>query len=226
MNKLAICSTDTTMNQFAFKNFYRRNLPHIQPEGATLFITFRLANSLPKEVIERLKAQYEEAEKKIKLVTDRDERERQLDQARRRYFGKWDDALDSMTYGEKYLSNPQVADLVAESLLYQAGKVYDLEAFSILSTHGHVVFAPLEEANGQYFPLSKIMHSFKLHTALEANKILGREGEFWQHENYDHYVRDEGELERIIQYVIYNPVKAGLVDDWKKWKWTYCKYNL
>jgi len=214
------------MNQFAFKNFYRRNLPHIQPEGATLFITFRLANSLPKEVIERLKAQYEEAEKKIKLVTDRDERERQLDQARRRYFGKWDDALDSMTYGEKYLSNPQVADLVAESLLYQAGKVYDLEAFSILSTHGHVVFAPLEEANGQYFPLSKIMHSFKLHTALEANKILGREGEFWQHENYDHYVRDEGELERIIQYVIYNPVKAGLVDDWKKWKWTYCKYNL
>lgn len=116
-------------------------------------------------------------------------------------------------YGEKHLAIPEIADLVAESLLFRDGKVYDLGAFSIMPTHGHVVFAPLEESNGKYFPLSKIMHSFKLHTALEANKILGRDGAFWQHENYDHYVRDEGELERIIRYVIYNPVKAGLVDD-------------
>jgi REP element-mobilizing transposase RayT len=214
------------VNQFSYKPFYRRNLPHIQPEGATLFITFRLANSLPREVVEKLKAEQEETEKRINQIADKREREKQLDQARRHFFGKWDDALDSLVYGEKYLSNPHVADLVAESLLYRNGKVYDLEAFSIMPNHGHVVFAPLEEAEGKYCSLSKIMHSFKLHTALEANKILGRDGAFWQHENYDHYVRDEDELERIIKYVIYNPVKAGLVDDWKKWKWTYCKYNL
>ena len=214
------------MSQFTYKNFYRRNLPHIQPEGATLFITFRLANSLPQQVIERLKAEHEEIEKKLMQIADKDEREKQLDQARRRFFGKFDDALDSLAYGEKYLANSQVADLVSESLLHRDGKVYDLEAFSIMSNHGHVVFAPLEESAGKYFSLSKIMHSLKLHTALEANKILGRDGAFWQHENYDRYVRDEAELERIIKYVIYNPVKAGLVDDWTKWKWTYCKYNL
>lgn len=214
------------MNQFAYKNFYRRNLPHIQPEGATLFVTFRLANSLPQEVIDRLKAEQEEAEKRIKQITDESERERQLDLAQRRFFGKWDDALDSLAYGEKYLSNPQIADLVAESLLYRNGKVYDLEAFSIMPTHAHLVCSPLEKPEGKYHSISKIMHSLKLHTALEANKILGRDGIFWQHENYDHYVRDEGELERIFRYVIYNPVKAKLVDDWKQWKWTYCKYNL
>jgi REP element-mobilizing transposase RayT len=214
------------MSQFAFKNFYRRNLPHIQPEGATLFITFRLANSLPKEVIERLKAEHEEAVNRIKLIADNIEREQQLNLAERRFFGKWDGVLDSLAYGEKHLANSQVADLVSESLLYRDGKVYDLEAFSIMSNHGHLVCSPLEEAEGKYHSLSKIMHSFKLHTALEANKILGRDGAFWQHENYDHYVRDEGELERIIKYVIYNPVKAKLVDDWKQWKWTYCKYNL
>ncbi len=214
------------MSQFAFKNFYRRNLPHIQPEGATLFITFRLANSLPKEVIEKLQAEKEETEKRINQIADESEREKQLDLAQRHFFGKWDEALDSLACSEKYLSNSQVADLVADSLLYRNGKVYDLEAFSIMSNHGHLVCSPLEEAEGKYHSLSKIMHSFKLHTALEANKILGRDGAFWQHENYDHYVRDEGELERIIKYVIYNPVKAGLTDDWKKWKWTYCKYNL
>lgn len=214
------------MSQFSYKNFYRRNLPHIQPEGATIFITFRLANSLPKEVIGRLKAEQEETEKRIGAITDKEERERQLDQAQRRFFGKWDDVLDSLAYGEKYLSNPHVADLVAESLLYRNGKVYDLEACSIMPTHAHLVCSPIEQSEGKYHSISKIMHSLKLHTALEANKILERDGTFWQHENYDHYVRDEGELERIIQYVIHNPVKAKLVDDWKQWKWTYCKYSL
>ncbi len=214
------------MSQFTFKNFYRRNLPHIQPEGATLFITFRLANSLPKEVIEKFLTEKEETEKKINQITDKEEREKQFDLAQRRFFGKWDDALDSLAYGEKYLSDPHIADLVAESLLYRNGEVYDLEAFSIMPTHAHLVCSPIEESEGKYHSISKIMHSLKLHTALEANKILGRVGAFWQHENYDHYVRDEGELERIVKYVIYNPVKAGLVDDWKKWKWTFCKYNL
>ncbi len=214
------------MSQFSFKNFYRRNLPHIQPEGATLFITFRLANSLPKEVVERLKAEKEEAEKRISQIADKRERERQLDLEHRRLFGKWDEALDSLAYGEKYLSNPQVADLVSGSLHYRDGKVYDLEAFCIMSNHVHLVCAPLEESEGKYHSLSKIMHSLKRFTAYEANQILARDGTFWQHENYDHYVRDEAELERIIKYVIYNPVKAGLVDDWTKWKWTYSKYNL
>jgi REP element-mobilizing transposase RayT len=70
------------------------------------------------------------------------------------------------------------------------------------------------------------MHSLKRHTAHEANLILGRDGTFWQHENYDHFARDEAELERIIKYVLYNPVKAGLVKEQKDWKWTYCKYDM
>jgi REP element-mobilizing transposase RayT len=53
-----------------------------------------------------------------------------------------------------------------------------------------------------------------------------RSGAFWQHENYDHFVRDEVELERTIKYVLYNPVKAGLVNDQKDWKWTYCKFDF
>lgn len=95
-----------------------------------------------------------------------------------------------------------------------------------MPNHGHLVCAPLKNPEGTYFSLAKIMHSLKRYTAYEANQILGRSGAFWQHENYDHYVRDEAELERIIKYVINNPVKAGLVDDWKSWKWTYCKYDM
>ena len=45
-------------------------------------------------------------------------------------------------------------------------------------------------------------------------------GSFWQAESYDHVVRN-GELERIISYVLENPVKAGLVEDWEQWPYTY-----
>ncbi|MAU00364.1 MAG: hypothetical protein CL608_24750 [Anaerolineaceae bacterium] len=61
------------------------------------------------------------------------------------------------------------------------------------------------------------MHSLKRYTAVEANKVLGRQGQFWQHESYDHIVRDEAELQRIRQYVLNNPVKAGLVDSAEQW---------
>lgn len=38
-----------------YKQFYRRKLPHIHAPGATLFVTFRLAGSIPKSVIEHWK---------------------------------------------------------------------------------------------------------------------------------------------------------------------------
>jgi hypothetical protein len=34
-----------------FKQFYRRYLPHFHQDGATYFVTTRLNDSLPKEVI-------------------------------------------------------------------------------------------------------------------------------------------------------------------------------
>ena len=72
--------------------------------------------------------------------------------------------------------------------------------------------------------MSTIMHSLKRRTAREANQLLNREGDFWQHENYDHSVRDDKERLRIVNYVLSNPVKAGLVYRPEDWEWTYCKY--
>jgi len=75
------------------------------------------------------------------------------------------------------------------------------------------------------YSIAKIMHSLKRYTGREANLILGRTGEqFWQNESYDHVVRDDKEFERIIWYILNNPVKAGLADSWDKWEWSYCKY--
>ncbi len=74
--------------------------------------------------------------------------------------------------------------------------------------------------------LYRTLQSLKAYTAREANDVLHRAGAFWQHESYDHVIRDGKEMDRIVWYVLNNPVKAGLVQDWKIWKWTYCKYDM
>lgn len=64
------------------------------------------------------------------------------------------------------------------------------------------------------------MHSLKSFTAHEANRVLKRTGPFWQHESYDHWVRDDEELERIVAYINANAVKAGLAD--RPWEFLWC----
>jgi REP element-mobilizing transposase RayT len=65
------------------------------------------------------------------------------------------------------------------------------------------------------------MQSLKGYTAREANKLLGRHGHFWDAESYDHEVRDANEFANIKRYILNNPVKAGLVKNWRDWKWNW-----
>ena len=205
------------MSNLRFREFYRRRLPHIQMAGATYFITFRLANSLPVETLESLRAESQ----KIKNLPAE-----QAFLAHEHWFARYDDFLDRIVCGESFLKDGKIADMVAESIKFRNDKIYDLAAFSVMPNHAHLVCTPLEKSTSVFYGLTEILHSLKRHTARQANLLLGRTGAFWQDESYDHIVRDEAELERIIKYVLYNPVKAGLVDDWSQWQWSYCKYEI
>jgi putative transposase len=77
-----------------------------------------------------------------------------------------------------------------------------------------------DELDDTRSPLSSVMHSLKSYTANEANKVLGRTGRFWQRESYDHWVRDDAELQRIAEYIAENAVRAGLAGN--PWEWPYC----
>jgi REP element-mobilizing transposase RayT len=192
-------------------------LPHIQIGGATYFVTFRLKNSLPTEVLENLSL---EAERIKRLPKDK------ISVEQHRWFEKLDDYLDQSFFGEPLLRNEEIADLVAGALHYRDARVYDLISFCVMPNHVHLICTPLEKEKDRFYSLTEILHSLKRHTAREANKILQRSGAFWQDESYDHIIRDEAELERIIKYVLYNPVKANLVKEQKDWKWSYCKYDI
>jgi putative transposase len=86
-------------NSLSFRGFYRRRLPHIQIAGATYFITFRLANSLPIEALEKLA----EAKQRINQLP-----ESQKEAAHQEWSAKYDDYLDKALFGSLYLKNEQI----------------------------------------------------------------------------------------------------------------------
>lgn len=211
------------MDTLDYQWSYHRNLPHIQPPDATLFITFRLAGSLPRDVVARLIAEKSQIDEVLKGLEDLEERRRRLYLEERRLFGKWDEFLNNASAGPLWLKNKRIAKLMVDGLKHREGKVYELDAFCVMANHVHVVFKPLPDPNGGYYSISSIMHSLKRYVGREANKLLGREGAFWQHESYDHVVRNDDEWRRIVTYVLNNPVSAGLVEKWEDWEWSYCK---
>jgi putative transposase len=205
------------MSPFNYKLYYQRQLPHYQPPDATLFITFRLAGSLPREVLDRLGKELTSIEAELSKISALQAAKNAKDRAQKILFEKWDVELDYCYPGPKWLAEPDIAELVCEALHYRDGKQYVLEAYSIMPNHVHLVCSPLMQEDG-IFPLSKIMQSLKGNTARKANLLLGRQGEFWQHESYDHVVRDNNEFQRIVHYVLENPIRAGLPA-----KWVYCR---
>lgn len=210
-------------------DYYRRRLPHYQPAHATFFVTYRLAGSLPHEVVKELMKEQDAARKQIEKVKDPKRKERLSEELGMRYFGRFDNYLDTIQSGNKWLSNDAVAGIVNEAILHREGDVYDLFAFSIMPNHVHQVFSlagrlpqpPARQSKVSPYIVTNLLSNLKKFTALHSNLILNRKGQFWQHESYDHVVRDNGELMRIIQYIAYNPVNAGLCRGWQDWKWTY-----
>jgi len=188
---------------------YQRNLPHRLPPGEVIFITFRLANSLPQPVLERLRAEYE-------VAATLDAEDKYLRQ--RRYFGRFDAQLDNASTGALWLRQPEIAQLVQQALhFHNERNSYQLVCYCIMANHVHLVVSLPD----QYPLLAQTLKSIKSYTARMANQLLGREGQFWQRESYDHIVRDAAELERVIAYVVNNPVKAGLIENWQDWPYTY-----
>lgn len=205
---------------------YRRNLPHIQPKGAMIFITFRLSGSIPIKTLEALKESY-----KTQIINNQEKNYKQLKAKKQEgYFLDFDNYLDSNPNGPYHLADNEIAKLVYDSIIYRDGKDYKLVCFCIMSNHVHMIIYKLSK------PLDKTMQELKAYTGRVANKILRQRDDaenisrstatsskFWQAESFDRIVRNKKDMAVKINYTLNNPVKAGLINNWKEWKWSYCR---
>lgn len=206
------------------ERFYHRKLPHYQPAEAIFFVTFRLAGSIPVEIIRRLRENHDLVNKGILERSDLTEREqRELAYAeQKRLFAATDGFLDTNPNAPYWLKEKDVAEIVMESIQYRDGKQYDLHAFTVMPNHVHMMMTLLPDAPVLY----KVMQDLKKFTGLHSNRKLGRNGQFWEDESYDHVVRNNEEFYRILNYILRNPLKAGFVKEWQEWPFTFVHPKL
>ena len=140
------------------KNHYRGYLPHVEGKQYQ-YITFRLFDSVPGEVLQRWRDELTNEEKK-----DPDNNKADI---LRKEIAQYEDT----GYGSCMLADGRVAEMVQGALKHFHGKRYRLVAWCIMPNHVHMLV--------EIFPghsVSDVMHSLRSYTAHEANKLLSREG--------------------------------------------------
>lgn len=179
--------------------YHRTHLPHFEAGEVPQHVCFRLADSLPSAVVAAWRPELSRLPEARRAAGTRERAEAALDRG----------------YGACWLRRPEVAALVQAAIMHFDQKRYVLHAWVIMPNHVHALVTALE---GRY--LSGILHSWKSFTATSANRYLGRRGEFWQADYFDRVMRDEAHFAATMDYIHWNPVKAGLCNKPEDWPWS------
>lgn len=174
-------------------------LPHRDEPGLLQFVSFRLVDAFPA-------ALRREWEALLKIEDDR-QRRMQLEQY-----------LD-LGRGACHLRQPDIAMVVENSLLFRHQIQYDLRAWVIMPNHVHLLFLV------QDIPMWQLVDAWKGYTAKEANRRLGRQGQFWQEGYWDTYMRDSEHELQTRRYIESNPTVAKLVLSPKEWSWSSARFR-
>ena len=171
------------------------NLPHWRQEGVTYFVTWRTADSMPRERVEQWQRERDA------WLAEHPEPHSESEKAEydRLFSERWEKWLDEC-HGECLLVRPELKAVVESAMRQFDGRRYRLDAFVVMPNHVHVLVTPLGAHR-----LSEIVQNWKSYTAHEINHRLGRKGSFWQKESFDHIVRSADEMERLRKYIHDNP---------------------
>ena len=189
----------------------RGHLPHWDQEGATYFITWRTADSIPKAVWEQWRNERAAwlAEHGIDpTLEDWRKYVEELSEAERKDFRRFSKALENEVdagHGACLLRRAELAGIVADSLRFFDGTRYTLGDFVVMPNHVHLLVGGMARE-----AMRKQVESWKKWSAIKINEASGRRGRFWQDENFDHLVRNEASFVTFRDYIAQNPVKAGL----------------
>ena len=199
----------------------QRNLPHWFQVGAAMFITFRTADSLPREVLLRMRRELEEwlSNRKLPIelaasvfdakLPNHEQVIETLTIADRHEFRKRTDrlihgALDECQ-GECLLRRRELASIVANAIQHHNGSKYDLDCFVVMPNHVHAIVQFRVDCGRSIIGQSWMRYSARL-----INRMIGASGVFWQPEPFDHVIRSAEQFVYLQNYTTGNPAKANL----------------
>jgi len=116
------------------------------------------------------------------------------------------------------LTADRIAPTIVGALRHFDEDRYWLYDYTVMPDHVHVVLKPIVR-DGAAERLWRILQSLKAWTARRINEVAQRSGSVWQHESYDHIIRDQADYEIKASYIFENPSTKGLIDDPAEWPW-------
>jgi REP element-mobilizing transposase RayT len=131
---------------------------------------------------------------------------------------KLEDYLDR-GFGECFLRDSRIAALTELAMLHHHGQRFRMLAWVVMPNHVHAL---IEVGT---VPLFKIVQNWKSIVAVEANKLLGRTGRFWQPEHWDRFMRDGEQKRKAVHYVENNPVRARLCRVAEEWPYSSARFR-
>ena len=183
--------------------FTRNRLPHWQQNGAVYFVTFRFADALPKNLIN----QWQE-DRNAWLKWHPIPWTAEVDQEyHRRFTGKVEKWLDA-GHGSCVLRRPACAQEIAIALQHFDGARLNIISFVVMPNHVHALFAQVDE-----WPLEKVVHSWKRHSAVRINRLIGSDSLLWQRDYFDRLIRNEKHFAKCVRYIRSNPENARVPSD-------------
>ena len=215
-------------------NHCRKYLPHFENQRYQM-ITYRLYDSVPRDVIEQWKREVGVGMQAARLPNVAGEPPAPKSQPaslanagepsallmpttlqqKQRQMLVLIDKYEDTGYGQCFMKNDNVAQIIRDNLMFHNGKKYNLLKWCIMPNHVHTL---IEVFSG--ISLSEILHCWRSYTAHQINKLLNRTGQVWMMEYFDRYIRDSYHFEKVVNYIHNNPVKAGLVKSPSEYRWS------
>ncbi len=116
----------------------------------------------------------------------------------------------------KPFAQDTVAAMVCENIEFYASKFkYRLYGYCLMPDHLHVLLSPMNSG----LQISRWLREFKSLTTNRYQSIT-RHATLWQRSAYDHVCRNGETAESALVYIVNNPVRGCLVQDWEDWPWT------
>ncbi len=112
-------------------------------------------------------------------------------------------------------ADPGFAKAVVALLIEQAhvSRVV-LHAFCLMPDHLHLLASPIRGAS-----LVDFVRAFKSRSTRLAWS-WGQAGTIWQPRFYDHFMRGDEDTRHIAEYILNNPVRRGIVSEWREYPWS------
>ncbi len=169
-------------------------LPHLYQPNKLYFVTFRLSDSIPKEVLTKIREESRILKSQLK-ETDSD--------LLRKYNQKLMATIDKYIdrgYGSQYFINSEIRQLMVDTLMERHQKDYYIYDYVLMPNHVHLLIR-----TGAIKTLTELISQIKRKSAYRINKYLSRTGDVWHENFFDVIIRSWQHLRSVQNYIKSNP---------------------